>query len=65
MRKVILVLAPEVLDVAAMVNWAFAVGTPKAQQIFNLIVGMIINDLATLESLECEAELLLAQVSLA
>jgi len=58
------ILAPKVLDVATMKNLAFAVGATKAKQILNLVVGTIINDLAALESLESDAQLLLTRPSL-
>lgn len=57
------ILAPKVLDVATMKNLAFAVGATKASNA-DLVVGTIINDLAALESLESDAQLLLTRPSL-
>jgi hypothetical protein len=61
--KVIRILAAEVLDVATTVNLAFAVGTAQANKIFHFIIGTVVNDLAALESLESDAQLLLARAS--
>jgi hypothetical protein len=54
LREVIRIFAAEVLNVSTVVDLAFAVGTPQAKKILNVIVGAVINDLLALKSLKSQ-----------